>query len=743
MSNLLCFSCGDNYYATVGVLIGNGNGTFQPAVIYDLGSQLQEASSIVIADVNSDGKPDLLVTAVCTSTICSGDGVVGVLLGNGDGTFQPAVTYDSGGYGPASLAVGDMNGDGKLDLVVANGCGGAASCDGAVAVLLGNGDGTFKAPTIYGSVMGGAVSVALADVNADGKLDALVSYSIDCGPGPCGSSTGVLLGNGDGTFRPFVTYSGIGGGSVTAADVNGDGKPDLVVSAGCPNSDNCGYGFVGVLLGNGDGTFQPQVTYNSGGYEADSVAVADVNGDGVPDLVVANGCGLFGSSLCENSNVAVLLGKGDGTFQTATIYGSGGTNASSVTTRDVNGDGKIDIVVADACYGCNNGAVAAVLFNNSGAVTTATAITSSPNPSVYLQSVTFAAKVTSRSGTPTGIVTFYSGVAAIGSAALVNGKASLSLTSLPMGRDSITAAYQGAPGFAQSTSSILTQSVLIPTRIELLSSPNPSYSGQSVTFIAWLLWTYGSGAPPNGELVTFYNGSAAIGAAPLDPATFTISSLPVGVLSITASYGGDLTYAPSTSLPLTQAVIATTTTLASSLNPSIYGQEVRFTATVTTTGSAPPTGKVLFTWSGYNVGSAILNSSGVAALTNSNLNADYYPLTAVYLGDANNPGSKSIVLNQVVKETTSAARISSSPNPSVQGEAVTFTAKITSPTVTATGPVTFTAGKTVLGTAQLSFGKAKFTTSTMAVGSTTVKATYYGDSNITRSSASVTQTVQQ
>jgi hypothetical protein len=133
----------------------------------------------------------------------------------------------------------------------------------------------------------------------------------------------------------------------------------------------------------------------------------------------------------------------------------------------------------------------------------------------------------------------------------------------------------------------------------------------------------------------------------------------------------------------------------------------------------------------------------VATLTVSTLSADTYPLTAAYLGDANNTTSTSAVLNQVIKEITSTAALTSSPNPSTQGQAVTFTATITSPTVTPTGPVTFMAGKTVLGTAQLSGGKAKFTTSTLPVGSTTVTATYYGDSNITESAASVTQTVQQ
>ncbi len=184
------------------------------------------------------------------------------------------------------------------------------------------------------------------------------------------------------------------------------------------------------------------------------------------------------------------------------------------------------------------------------------------------------------------------------------------------------------------------------------------------------------------------------------------------------------------------------TTLASSLNPSIYGQKVTWTATVTSSGSVTPTGTIKFTSSGNTIGSATLNSSGVATLTRSNLIAATYPLKAVYAGDAANLGSTSAVLNQVVLETTSKARLTSSPNPSTQGQVVTFTATISSPTVIPTGPVTFMAGTTVLGTAQLGGGKAKLVISSLPVGSTKVTVKYNGDSNIAKSSASVIQTVQ-
>lgn len=163
---------------------------------------------------------------------------------------------------------------------------------------------------------------------------------------------------------------------------------------------------------------------------------------------------------------------------------------------------------------------------------------------------------------------------------------------------------------------------------------------------------------------------------------------------------------------------------------------------VTSSGSVTPTGTVKFTWNGDTIGLATLDSSGVATLTRSNLNAGTFPLTAVYLGDASNSPSTSAVLNQVVLPTTSSATLTSSPNPSTQGQAVTFTARISSPTVKPTGPVTFKVGTTVLGTAQLTGGKATLMISSLPVGSTKVTATYYGNSNVRKSSASVIQTVQ-
>jgi hypothetical protein len=344
----------------VGVLLGNGDGTFQTAVSY--GSGGYEAYSIAVADVNGDGKLDVVVANDCASSTNCTNGMVGVLLGNGDGTFQPAISYSSGGSGARSIAVADVNGDGKPDLLVAN-------FSGTVGVLLGNGDGTFQPAVTYNSGGDGARSVAVGDVNRDGKPDIVVANRCE----NCSGGVGVLLGNGDGTFQAVVSY-GSGGyepTSIAVGDVNGDGKPDLLVANYCAENDegdNCpNPGSVGVLLGNGDGTFQLAVSYSSGGYNPDFIAVGDVNGDGKPDLLVANQCaGVPCSTLGE---VDVLLGNGDGTFRAAVGYSSGGDGASSIAVGDVNGDGEPDLLVANTCasnYTCTNGSLGVLLGRGDG-----------------------------------------------------------------------------------------------------------------------------------------------------------------------------------------------------------------------------------------------------------------------------------------------------------------------------------------------------------------------------------------
>ncbi len=192
----------------------------------------------MVADVNRDGRLDVLVGNVgndCPQNgNCVGDGTVGVLLGNGNGTFQTAVTYDAGSGSTISMAVADLNGDGKLDLAVAN---------NGTSVLLGNGDGIFQPAQSYAG--GGCCQILVADLNLDGRPDLL---------NVAGTSTAVnlYLGKGDGTFEAPQTVS-LGGtefSRVTVADVNEDRKPDLLAANWCADPCSGQEGTVGVLLNN-------------------------------------------------------------------------------------------------------------------------------------------------------------------------------------------------------------------------------------------------------------------------------------------------------------------------------------------------------------------------------------------------------------------------------------------------------------------------------------------------------------
>jgi hypothetical protein len=359
----------------VGVLLGNGDGSFQPVAIFSDGiwgwaGGEGISTPIMIADVNGDDKPDLLVVSQTDRNYR--DGFVGVLLGNGDGTFKPVKTYDSGGFAAFSGIVADVNGDGMPDVVVVN-CTitGFTDCftnEATVGVLLGNGDGSFQPVRKFST--GGAGSfflpVVVADVNSDGKPDILVGHNCYGNTYNCSAalgSFGLLLGNGDGTFQPAVTYDVEGGAvSIAVADLNGDGNLDLVV-AGSP---------VEVWLGNGDGTFRHLASYPTSG-STGRVLLADLNSDGNLDLVGINGA---------SSTADVRLGDGDGTFQGLQIFSLGGSQFSWATLADVNGDARPDLLSANWCASeCQNeeGTVG-VLLNNTPICTTPPVVSLSAVP---------------------------------------------------------------------------------------------------------------------------------------------------------------------------------------------------------------------------------------------------------------------------------------------------------------------------------------------------------------------------
>ena len=353
------------------VFLGNGDGTLQVPPRTSSGAPFPDY--VTTGDFDGDAKLDIATSSA---------GSVYIQMGKGDGTFQPATTAFSSN-GP--IAAADVNGDGRLDLVLVTVTVGplpSPLSPSSAEIHLGNGDGTFSSPNYYGISIagGGTATIAIADLNGDGKSDVIADF------GCCGSGTApgsILLGNGNGTFRGIdwgstgsllpaatalgdfekkgaldvavlssnslliLSNNGSGGLSlihtytlqqndfaIVAADFNGDGDIDLAVVGIDPVSAAWSYS---VLLGSGDGSFQSPNIYTQSGGSPESVVMADFNNDHKPDLAVS-----FGATSSNNSNsVAILLGNGNGSFAPPVYYYNAGFG--SLNVADFNGDGKLDL----------------------------------------------------------------------------------------------------------------------------------------------------------------------------------------------------------------------------------------------------------------------------------------------------------------------------------------------------------------------------------------------------------------
>lgn len=318
-----------SFFGDASVLLGNGNGTLQPERTY-ISTAVAPGTAIVASDFNNDGNPDLAFSMKTYG--------FGTLLGNGDGTFR-SFTSRLFGSTEGGLGAADLNGDGKLDFVMA-----FPRRPGAVAgayVTLGNGDGTFQEARAAYTAPSTYAGLVLVDFNKDGRLDIVTSG---------GGFVSVLLGNGDGTFpftgTDFPVASGTFIPSLAVGDLNGDGALDVV-------APDTGGRTLNVFLGKGDGTLLEAKQFPCGLDPAD-VKVADLNVDGLPDIVATNDSGPG-----NPGTVAVLAGKGDGTFDPYVAFGTG-MGPHAVSIADLDGDTRPDLVVANK----NDGTVS-VLLNTS------------------------------------------------------------------------------------------------------------------------------------------------------------------------------------------------------------------------------------------------------------------------------------------------------------------------------------------------------------------------------------------
>lgn len=524
----------------------------------------------VWGDFNNDGQPDLVLYApqlpvtFDANGIASQPTVLQVFLSNGpsSGTVlpphlppylpQPTQQFTL----PADSLTGmvqvlDVDGDGKLDLLFGN------------TVLYGSGDGTFGRAGVLPALATGYSQTYAVDVNGDEKLDIVAVNTpslVTSNSGSVQLSLTVLRNDGGGTFTSLGTFAlaapiqtgGICCDSLNVfgmvfADLNGDGKPDVIAeSNGVPMGNAMEANNLDVLLNNGDGTFGPPAPIPTTGITSlgyDDAAAADLNGDGKLDLVLTY------KTNTGNNAVATLLGAGDGTFAAPVVLPLGTENTIGdavlpFTVEDVNADGNADVVLGSGVLALGNGdgtlTLGTPLFANSVAFPNA--------PPAYLfANPPDGAAISNAASAPLRSLLFLN--VANGANALfvpeVQATAALPLKLTP-GTHQVSAHYSGDSTYAPSSSPVLTLTVTPPTpTITVAASPANVYTGESVTLTA----TFGALFTPLAtEEVTFSDGATSLGTAPLTQgaASFTTSFATPGAHTMTVNYAGDAVLGPAT-----------------------------------------------------------------------------------------------------------------------------------------------------------------------------------------------------
>lgn len=626
------------------------------------------AGPIAAADLDRDGNTDLLIDDPLTGTLR-------LYSGNGDGTFKPATTILPG-TPVQSFLLADLDGDGVPDLI-------AQTTAGAIEIHRGTGvpsapfaaeDSGDPAPVLATSE---ARLLAIADVNEDGVPDLILAT--DAGPA-------VLLGRREpdaGAGMQFTAPAALPSapaqyklGPVVLADLDRDGHQDVATvftnPADAPGSTDAAPALLTVWYGNGDGTFSaPAITPLDRSYTL--AAATDLNGNGLPDLVLA-----------DSATLALFANQGSRAFAAPASFAV--ENIRTLATVALDHNGAQDLLVAGA-----------------------TALLS-PRASAR-------PRATGSSPTTTTLDLCIGPAQTCPSDGLVNPPYESSLTM-----------YWGQTFNGTALASADDGTTLDPASTIAIED---SLNGAAPVTLCTLAIAYGATCPPSIGLT--------VGTG-------------VGTHVFTAAYSGDATHAPSNSPSVTITVLQDTTTaaLATSASPAAIGRPITFTATFTGSYAAPD-GTVTFLDGTTVLGTATLVPSNTAitsaptpstaSLTTSSLAMGSQTITASYPGSTNFLPASATVQQTIVPPAASATQLTSSLNPSSAGQAVTFTATVSAAGATPTGSLTFSLGATTLGTAALSGGIATFTTSTLPGGSDQITATYSGSATLTSSSASLTQTV--
>jgi hypothetical protein len=646
------------------ILFGVGNDTFATPLAISTGPAL-------VGDLNGDGRSDM---------VSLGDGAILSFLGQKNGTFtQVSTPLDHPTFGIAAL--GDINHDGKPDVITFE--------NPSVRVWLGNGDGTFTQSTLLDAPPQplSPVSGTIADLDGDGNPDIIViSYPDETGlPYPLL----IYYGNGDGTFQDGVllplthSYS-----QIVIADINGDNKPDLILTDG---------GVIAVIPNLGARAFGPEEHYVAG-HQISGLTVADVNKDGFPDIVAANAGGTTVVVLLNQPNGDPTDGApSNGTFtvspepapygQPVTLKITMSSPSGPVPTGSVsfNVDGSFI-----ASTGLSNGK-ATYTYNSvleTGSHTfvatydgdknyapesfsiihqvtppiyaTTTVLVAKPTKLLTSQTVSLQATVNSAVQVPNGTLTFFDGATTLGSRTFVpygSQTVLLDTNLLAAGTHTLTAAYQGWQDpfndqaiFQPSTSAPVTVIVKSnPTVTALQASSTSPTAGTIVTFTASV--TSSSGAPFGGA--TFYDGTFSLGTSSLladGTCTFSTASLTVGMHSITASFNANATFAGSTSAVVVVTVNAASNALtptAVTVGATVDGDRSVLEANIgATSGSAA--GRVTFLDGGTVLGSVSADESGTASLIVPALGAGVHNIVASYSGAAQfAPAASPSLLEQI------------------------------------------------------------------------------------------------